>query len=189
MSFRDAFTTFPVLQTERLCLRQLQTQDAESCYRQLTAPEVCRFYGSPESIERKSPQSMQRAIAFGNSHFQQKSMIVWGICPQTQDTLVIGRVALQDFRNQTIAELGYWLARPYWGKGFMSEALQFVLHFGFETLDLHRIWAATDPRNLPSCSLLERNGLVREGVLRQTTSRNDGWADSAIYALLRSDIS
>jgi [ribosomal protein S5]-alanine N-acetyltransferase len=185
MSFRDAFQTFPTLQTQRLFLRQFQEQDAHDCYRQLTDPQVCQFYGNPDTIERKSLQSAQRAIALGNSHFQRKNMIALGICLQAPDTPVIGRIALQEFQNQTIAELAYWLARPYWGAGLMSEALQAVLHFGFETLELHRLWAATDPRNLPSCRLLERNGLVREGVLRQATSRNDGWADSAIYAILK----
>jgi ribosomal-protein-alanine N-acetyltransferase len=185
MSFRQAFQVFPALQTQRLFLRELQEQDAPACYRQLTDPQVCQYYGNPESVERKSEQSVQRAIAQANSHFQRKNMIVWGLCLQAPDTPVIGRIALQDFHNQTIAELAYWLARPYWGVGLMSEALQAVLQFGFETLELHRIWATTDPRNLPSCRLLARNGLVREGVLRQATYRNDGWADSAIYAVLK----
>lgn len=185
MGFREAFEAFPVLQTERLILRQLQVQDASDCYQQLANPQICEFYGNPDSIERKSLQSMERAIALGNSHFQRKSMIAWGICLQELDTPVIGRIALQEFRNQTIAELAYWLARPYWGAGMMSEALQAVLLFGFETLELHRIWAGTDPRNLQSCRLLERNGLLREGVLRQSTYRNDGWADTAIYARLK----
>jgi [ribosomal protein S5]-alanine N-acetyltransferase len=114
-------------------------------------------------------------------------MIAWGICLEAQDMPVIGRIALQDFRNQAIAELAYWLARPYWGQGLMSEVLQAELHFGVETLELRRIWAMTDPRNLPSCRLLERNGLVRDGVLRQATYRIDGWADSAIYAELKKD--
>lgn len=187
MSFRESFQTFPTLQTERLFLRQLQEQDAPVCFRQLTDPQVCQFYGSPDSIERKSQRSAQQAVALGNSHFQRKGMIAWGICLQAQDAPVIGRIALQDFRNQTIAELAYWLARPYWREGFMSESLQAVLRFGFETLELHRIWAMTDPRNLPSCRLLERNGFVREGVLRQSTNRNDGWADSAIYAMLKNE--
>ena len=56
----------------------------------------------------------------------------------------------------------------------MSEALQAVLEFGFETLNLHRIWAGTDLRNLPSCRMLERNGLVREGVLLQASSGSQG---------------
>ena len=185
MSFQDAFRTFPILQTQRLLLRQLHELDAQDCYQQLSHLQVCQFYGSPDSVERKSLQSAQRAIAFGNSHFQRKTMIVWGICLQAQDMPVIGRIALQDFRNQTIAELAYWLARPYWGQGLMSEALQAVLHFGFETLNLHRIWAATDLHNLASCQLLERNGLIREGVLRQATYRNNGWADSVIYAMLK----
>ena len=114
-------------------------------------------------------------------------MIVWGLCLQGQEEAVIGRIALQDFTNQTIAELAYWLARPFWGQGIMSEALQTVVHFTFNELELHRLWAGTDPRNLASCRLLERNGFEREGVLRQTTHRDDGWVDTAVYGLLRVD--
>jgi len=187
MPFRDAFHVFPRLTSPRLVLRQLQEADAAACYQQLTHPEVCKFYGNANSIERRSLDSARSAILQANNHFQRKQMIVWGICMQGQEEAVIGRIALQDFTNQTIAELAYWLARPFWGQRIMSEALRRVLSFTCEELELHRIWAGTDPRNLASCRLLERNGFVREGVLRQATYRDDGWVDTAIYSLLREE--
>ena len=59
MSFRNAFQTFPVLETKRLCLRQLQEPDAPICYQHLSDPQVAEFYDNLESIERQSLQSAQ----------------------------------------------------------------------------------------------------------------------------------
>src|SRR3954453_11935536 len=61
------------------------------------------------------------------------------------------------------AEIGYSLARPYWGQGFATEALIAILDYCFRTLSLHRVNAITDCNNLPSVALLERLGMRREG--------------------------
>ncbi len=83
------------------------------------------------------------------------------------------------------AEAGYGLARAYWGQGLGSEALRAILRFGFDQLDLNRIYARTIADNHESVRLLERLGFRREGTQRAHSWEDDGtFHDSAIYGML-----
>ena len=80
------------------------------------------------------------------------------------------------------ATLGYWMGAPHAGKGRMTRAVAAVVHFGFDTLRLHRIEAACIPDNAPSIALLERNGFEREGLARAYLKINGAWRDHVLYA-------
>jgi ribosomal-protein-alanine N-acetyltransferase len=99
---------------------------------------------------------------------------------------LIGSVTLfnLDF-NHRRAEIGYALGREHWGQGYMNEALQALLAYAFETLDLHRIEADIDPRNIASIKTVERLGFKREGYLRERWQTNGEIQDAFFYGLLR----
>jgi RimJ/RimL family protein N-acetyltransferase len=82
------------------------------------------------------------------------------------------------------AEIGYSLARAYWGHGFATEALVALLDYSFHTLDLHRVIAVTDCQNSASVALLERLGMRREGHFLQNIWFKGTWADEYQYAIL-----
>ena len=83
------------------------------------------------------------------------------------------------------AEIGYALASSAWGQGYMNEALKALVRYGFEQLDLNRIEADVDPRNVASTAVLERLGFEREGLLRERWIVSGEVSDSALYGLLR----
>jgi RimJ/RimL family protein N-acetyltransferase len=85
------------------------------------------------------------------------------------------------------AEIGYGLAAGAWGQGFMHEALQTLLDFGFGVMNLNRIEADIDPRNGASARSLARLGFRQEGHLRERWIVADEVSDSALYGLLRAD--
>jgi RimJ/RimL family protein N-acetyltransferase len=89
--------------------------------------------------------------------------------------------------NHRRAEIGYALGREHWGQGYMNEALQAVLAYAFETLDLHRIEADIDPRNIASIKTVERLGFKREGYLRERWQINGEIQDAFFYGLLRQE--
>lgn len=89
--------------------------------------------------------------------------------------------------NSRRAEIGYVLAREYWGRGLMREALQALLEWAFGTLELHRVEAEVNPANEASWRLLERLGFQREGLLRQRWWGREGPYDVAAYGLLATD--
>jgi len=99
--------------------------------------------------------------------------------------LLIGKICLfQISERNRRAEIGYLLNRRHWGKGYMSEAMAFVLEYAFEVLGLHRIEADTDPQNQPSLALLEKFGFVREGLFPDRWYVHGKWHDSVMLGLL-----
>ncbi len=85
------------------------------------------------------------------------------------------------------AELGYWLAEEYWGKGLATRAVRLLVDYGFAHLGLMRVEAKVHTPNQPSARVLEKNGFTREGTLRSAMVRNGIRYDVAIFSRLRSD--
>lgn len=83
------------------------------------------------------------------------------------------------------AELGYWLAEPFWGRGIMTRAVQKICTLAFETLDIVRIFAEPFAENAGSRKVLENTGFVLEGILRRSVYKEGRVQDSCMYALLK----
>ncbi|SDL64020.1 Protein N-acetyltransferase, RimJ/RimL family [Catalinimonas alkaloidigena] len=83
------------------------------------------------------------------------------------------------------AEIGYWLAEPFWGKGIITEVIKLIVAYAFATFDLVRIYAEPFATNVGSIRALEKAGFVREALLRQAAIKNDVLLDSTIYARLK----
>jgi ribosomal-protein-alanine N-acetyltransferase len=79
------------------------------------------------------------------------------------------------------------LRRDYWGNGFGTEAAQAIVDFGFDVLGLHRIWATASPENLGSIRVLEKIGMIQEGILRQNLLVRGNWRDSVLFSILEGD--
>jgi ribosomal-protein-alanine N-acetyltransferase len=81
------------------------------------------------------------------------------------------------------AELGYWLAEPYWGKGIVTEAVKQMVDYGFKNFDITRIYARPYPHNLASQKLLEKVGFKKEAVLKNAFFKNGEYLDELIYSI------
>ena len=105
-----------------------------------------------------------------------------------EDGALIGACTLFALSAQSRrAELGYALASRDWGHGYMNEALEALLDFGFRELVLNRVEADIDPRNVASARSLERLGFEFEGFLRERWIVGDEVSDTAMYGLLQSE--
>lgn len=83
------------------------------------------------------------------------------------------------------AELGYWLAEKYWGKGIMTQAVKLICAEAFEKLDVARIYAEPFGHNLGSRRVLEKAGFTYEGIMKCGVCKNGIIYDYCMYALLR----
>ena len=83
------------------------------------------------------------------------------------------------------AELGYWVGESFWGRGVVSAAVQLVTAYGFERLELQRIFALPFTRNPASVRVLEKAGYTREGHLHCSAFKAGAWEDQYLYARLR----
>lgn len=105
----------------------------------------------------------------------------------TVDNRAVGSIGV--FRQGNIhrrtAELGYYVAEPYWGRGIMTEAVKQICAYVFEHSDIVRIYAEPFSYNIPSCRVLEKAGFQYEGTLRCNAEKNGKIIDMKLYSLLR----
>jgi ribosomal-protein-alanine N-acetyltransferase len=108
---------------------------------------------------------------------------------QEADDTLLGGLTLSNVRRGVTqaAAVGYWVGKPYAGRGYMTRALAGAVRFAFDELKLHRVEAACMPNNLASIRVLERNGFQREGLARRYLKINGVWQDHLLYATLADD--
>lgn len=93
-------------------------------------------------------------------------------------------ISLQDDIRRYNGELGYWLAEPFWGKGFMTEVVKTIIRYGFEELNLIRIYAKVFSTNAGSIKVLEKCGFVQEGYFKKAIIKEGKILDQVLYAIL-----
>jgi RimJ/RimL family protein N-acetyltransferase len=150
------------LVTPRLRLRQTREADAEAIFAGFAQdPEVTRYltWRPHSSIDQTRAFLAGRAVAWAKG-----DDLTWAITRREIDTC-IGLIGLrrQDFK----ADIGYVLARPFWGLGLVPEAARAVVDWAFADPAIYRVWATCDVDNLASARVLEKAGMRREGILRR----------------------
>jgi ribosomal-protein-alanine N-acetyltransferase len=152
---------FPRLETERLTLREMTLYDTEFYFRHFNNEKIvegCCFPG-PKSFEA-AKEELER---FCIKPFKEDRGIRWGIVMKG-DNKLIGTCGYYDWIKTTRrAEIGYDLDPAYWGQGIMTEALHAVLKYGFEEMELNRIQATIDSKNIRSMRLARRLDFKKEG--------------------------
>lgn len=85
------------------------------------------------------------------------------------------------------AEIGYWLAKPHWGRGIMTDAVRAYTGYAFDELHLSKLVAHVFEFNNASARVLEKNGFILEGRLRKHFRKNGELLDARVYGLLKED--
>ncbi|HEX2622576.1 MAG TPA: GNAT family protein [Phototrophicaceae bacterium] len=172
----------PVLKTERLVLRPVATRDAPNIQKLAGDFKVAR---NTLSMPYPYPDGAAESfVAWARDELLAGEAFTFGIILNDE---LIGCIGLHLQPQHKHAEMGYWLGVPYWGQGYASEAARTMMEFGFEMLDLNRIYAAHFTRNPASGRVMQKIGMRYEGTLRQHYFRFDEFHDTAYYAILRED--
>ncbi|HTW20617.1 MAG TPA: GNAT family N-acetyltransferase [Mycobacteriales bacterium] len=174
----------PTLHTARLRLRPFADDDAEALFALQSNARVLRYWDAPPWTERA------RAERFIANCWQQaaEGTAARLAMDRESDGTFIGWCSLTKWNPEyRSASLGYCLDEPAWGQGFATEAARALLQWAFDTLDLNRVQAETDTRNLASARVLEKLGFVREGTLREDCIVSGEVSDSWVFGLLRRD--
>ena len=143
-----------ILETKRLMLRPWRREDAEKLYRLASDPVVANPAGwSPHTSVEHSREIICTILS---------KPTVWAVCEKDGDP--IGNIHL-DFdtllrEHDGECELGYWLGRPFWGQGLMTEAAQVLLSYAFDVLDVHTVWSGYYEENNRSRRVQEKLGFV-----------------------------
>ena len=149
--------TFPEIKTERLILRKIEKSDSDVILFLRSDKTINKFIHRPENRKTKNIADAIKHIEKLNTETENNKSFSWGITLKN-DPKIIGTICLWNFSdNYKIAEVGYDLSPNSQRKGIMSEALNRVVNFGFNELNLDRIKAFTHIQNENSKRLLEKN--------------------------------
>lgn len=169
-----------VIETERLVLRPFQLGDVNDVLAYAQDPEWARYLRDlPQPYERvEAERAVAQQVVMDRTQEPNWALVLGG--------RVIGGVVLfMDFSNRS-AEIGYSVGRDYWNQGLGTEAVRAVIDQAFSThQELNRVWARTDPDNVASQRLLEKAGMVKEGVLRLSRVYGEVAYDEAYFSILR----
>ena len=178
------FAVFPVLDSERLRLRELHPSDAPAVFRIRGDYEVTKYNGGQPYRTVEQAGGLIDSIA---DAYRDKRSIRWGITLKSDPkSTVIGMVGYNYWvRSDYRASIGYDLARAYWGQGIMPEAVRSILDFGFTRMGLNRIEADASSENLNSIRVLEKIGFKREGIQQEQYFEEGEFYDLVLFCLLR----
>ncbi|MEU9592560.1 GNAT family protein [Streptomyces sp. NPDC048219] len=172
----------PSLHTARLRLRPFTDADTDDLFALMSDARILRYWDSPPWTERSRAEGFLATCR----RVEQEGTGVRLAVDRVSDGAFIGWCTLHrwnpDFRS---ASLGYCYGEAAWGKGCATEAARALLGWAFDTLDLNRVQAEADTRNVASARVLEKLGFVREGTLREDCVVNGDVSDSWVYGLLR----
>ncbi|WP_246364027.1 GNAT family N-acetyltransferase [Halobacillus locisalis] len=184
MDYEYYLQGMPEFETERLKLRRLAMSDAEDVYSFCSNPNV----SDPMTWETNNSIDMTndflRMVTEGYEKGESgERAIEWKETGQ-----VIGVAAFIGWSNvHQSAELGYFLSEDYWGRGIVTEALQELIYYGFDELDLNRIDGRCDTDNFGSQKVMKKLGMTYEGTLRKNEWIKGEFRDTQVYSILGSE--
>ncbi len=169
---------FPVIETERLILSQLEERDVPFIVEYLQH----RIYSDLTSnIPYPYTESDARFwLKMSKDTFEENTGYTFGI--RNKEGHIMGAIGLHD-REDDKAELGYWLGIPHWNKGYVTEAAKAIVDFGFNELGFHKIFATHFLHNPASGRIMEKIGMVQEAVLIQEIKKDGEYFDLVRYSI------
>ena len=175
-------TMLPVIDTERLSLRELRLCDGRAMEAFQNTEDHCRLQAvEPEELangterirrylEHRGPDDARRLFAFA--------------AIEKATGAVVGQVSLSRMMHPAIASLGFGVAAECAGRGFATEMAGPVMAFGFDTVGVNRITAEIAIENAASQRVAEKLGMTRQGVARDCIFAQGRWWTEALYARL-----
>lgn len=174
----------PVLKTERLLLRLLNASDVIPMEQLINDYDIA---STTLAIPYPYPKGAAESFIYYRSEVARKGGgFSFAIVDRRSDEFM-GVIGLHTDHTHNRAELAYWLGKPYWNQGFMTEAAARTVEYGFSELNLNRLWAAAMTRNPASSRVMEKIGMQSEGTFRQHIMKWGQYEDVTYYGLLKEE--
>jgi RimJ/RimL family protein N-acetyltransferase len=174
----------PHIKTERLLLRPFTLADAKEVQRLAGDRDIA---STTASIPHPYDDGVaEQWIAMHQQRFAEGTWLNLAITCHREGA-VVGALGLRFELEHDRAELGYWIGKPYWGRGYATEAARALLQYGFDKLGLHRIYARHFTRNPASGKVLYKIGMTHEGHRRQHEKKWGIYEDEELYGMLKDD--
>jgi RimJ/RimL family protein N-acetyltransferase len=174
----------PTITTDRLILRPLRDSDAGAVAEGAGDKRVAKYL---IQVPSPYPIALARSWVRHRSEWWTLGKGVTLAISTRDDHALVGTVALRRYARDRRAELGYWLIEPAWGHGYATEATHAAVDYGFRAMNLARVYALVLAGNTASERVLDKLGMLREGVQRQHVRKGKRLCDVTLYGVLRSD--
>jgi RimJ/RimL family protein N-acetyltransferase len=168
-----------------LLLRELCDTDFEAVHEYAADPLVVRYTTFGPNTEEQT-RAFLTACALEPAEVPRRSY-TFAVIDRASGQLIGSCGVVQSDGTARQFMLGYCFGRAAWNQGYGKETARALAHFGFETLNAHRLWALVFLDNRPSARILERLGFRREGVARKSLFVRGAWHDVITFAQLRSE--
>nr|WP_276901949.1 GNAT family N-acetyltransferase [Pedobacter kyonggii] len=168
----------------QLILRPYQPSDVESLVKHANNFNISKYLTNkfPFPYEKKDGEAFIR-FALSHTPLQIKAIVSNGE--------VIGSIGVHQLADiySKSAEMGYWIAEDFWGKGIVPLAIKEMLKYGFDTFDIERVFARTTHTNFASQKVLQKAGFVFEAELKDTIFKNGEYFDELIFGFRKHQLS
>ncbi|MBN1698782.1 MAG: GNAT family N-acetyltransferase [Spirochaetales bacterium] len=173
---------------KRICLREYTQYDFTGFYKLVSDPLIRRL-----SLLRTPKTEKEAFLEFENiiadRKRQDRKRFIWGIFLLDED-VYIGDAGFEIIKhNETggIAEIGYFLDKSYWGKGYATETASLLIEYCFTKMNIHKVVASCDMRNTPSEKVMIKCGMKKEGEFRQNRYKDNERHDELKYGILKKE--
>ncbi|WP_079480751.1 GNAT family N-acetyltransferase [Halobacillus salinus] len=167
-----------------LYLREVTQDDWSLLHEYASNEDVCKFQPWGPNTEEDSKFFIAQAIRDRNK--RHRSRFVFAIVLK-ENNQVVGNIEMNITDWDGVGEIGFVIHHGHWGNGYAKQAVCLMLKHSFDKCELHRVAAVSDPNNLASIRVLERVGMIKEGVLRKDLYIKGHWRDSVVFSLLENE--
>lgn len=175
---------FPEVPTDRLRLRKPTAADIPSILEYANNPKIEEM-----TLSFPYPYYEKDAISWldrANKGLKDQSNYIFAICLLETNEFV-GGIGFDIDQKHNRAELGFWVGEPFWNQGYITEATKEVLRFGFEEVGLHKIYAHHMIDNPASGKVMTKNGMIKEGQLKDHIKKGDQYKSVVLYRLTKEE--
>ena len=169
--------------TERLVLRLFQKSDAE------VVTKLCSNYNIyKNTLFIPNPYTIDYAYTWMEKHeenYNLDKLYEFAITDKESGELY-GAIALSNNKSFQNGELAYWVGEEYWGRGYATEASKAMLDFAFNIKGYHKVFARYFASNPASGKVMDKLGMVKEGILKDHIKKDDRFEDMVYYGIIKS---
>ncbi|MEQ6353400.1 GNAT family protein [Lysinibacillus sp. M3] len=186
MNKEKVFAEFPLLNSEKLVLKKIEDAHLQELFAIYDNEKVFEYCGI---IPKHNIQTVSKMIGHFDRDYKKENIVKWGIFQKSHSDQLVGIIEAMEFNQKVnMVTIGYYLAEDYWGKGLAFDAVNILVKFLFEEVNINRIQAEVMPLNEASKKVLQKNGFLKEGLLRQAKVwSGKGVVDLEIYGLLKEE--
>lgn len=167
--------------TERLILRPFEISEAQRIC------ELCNNYNIyKNTLTLPYPYPIESALSWIPTHeenFRNDKLYDFAVTNKLTGEL-FGAIGLSNNQKHKNGEIAYWIGEEYWGNGYATEAVRAVINFAFSEKGYHKVWGRFFATNPSSGKVMEKVGMIKEGVQAEQVIKEDNYQDLIYYGII-----